>query len=165
MNDEIGKIEDCIGCGFCCWKSMCQAGHRLYPGAELCPALIWNGKRHVCDLMQLPGNLGELYRKELYAREGCCSNLNSWRRMPLEDRTKVKRLSRESLPELFQIFLHCLGKEWISPDVFYLTVSNFCNELKKREYTKEKIEGISKLIIHYLKGNETSFKKDFMGSL
>jgi hypothetical protein len=165
MNDDIGKIKDCVGCGFCCTQAVCSAGQRVYPGAKYCPALKWNGKRHICNLMNLPGILGETYRVELYANEGCCSNLNSWRREPLQDRTKKIEIQQETIPELFQIFLHCLGKEWISPDVLYLTISAFLRELEKKGYSDKKRENIGQLIVHYLKGNESSFKKGFMGSL
>jgi hypothetical protein len=162
--DDIGKIKDCIGCGFCC-QTPCYVSARIYPGAKPCPALKWNGERHVCDLMTLPGSLGAEYRKELYAGDGCCSNLNSWRREPLQDRTKKEEPVMETLPEIFQIFLHCLGREFVSPDVLYLTILSTISELNKRGYTKEKIERISKLINHYLKGEESSFKRSFMGSL
>ena len=162
---NVGNIKKCIGCGFCCIKARCVASQRLYQSAEVCPALKWDGKRHFCDLMFLPGIIGEGYRKELYAGEGCCSNLNSWRTEPLQDRRVSKKTSKEILPKLFQIFLHCLGKEWVSPDVLYLAILAFQRELEKEGLSEEKIGAISKLIVHYLKGNETSFKKDFMGSL
>jgi hypothetical protein len=161
---NIGKIKECIGCGFCC-QTPCGAGARLYPGAKPCPALKWNGERHVCDLMTLPGSLGPEYRKELYAGEGCCSNLNSWRKEPLQDRTKKEEPIMETLPETFQIFLHCLGREFISPDALFMANLSMIGELQKKGYTEEKCKTISKLILHYLKGEESSFKQSFMGSL
>ena len=56
----------------------------------LCPALQWNGQRHVCALMETPGEKGQRAREALYEGAGCSSNLNSWRREPLQDRTVLK---------------------------------------------------------------------------
>ena len=162
--DGIGKIRDCVGCGFCCMQTPCGACLRIYPGAKICPALKWNGKRHYCDLMTLPGNLGAEYRKELYAGEGCCSNLNSWRREPLQDRTQ-KDETEEVIPKIFQVFLHCLGKEFISPDVLYLSIFAFLGELQKGGVPEEKAKAIARKIVYYLKGEQSKFNKDFMGSM
>lgn len=78
----------CKGCGYCCWKAKCWNALREHGyGDEVCPSLKWDGERHVCALMGLPGDEGEAYRKDLFAGEGCCSPNNSWRREPLKDRT------------------------------------------------------------------------------
>ena len=84
------KVKPCVGCGFCCITAKCSAGQRLYPSAKTCPALLWSDEknRYYCDLMSLPGNIGFEYRKELYAGEGCCAGLNSWRN-DIKNRTKI----------------------------------------------------------------------------
>lgn len=74
------KVKECVGCGYCCIKSVCLVSASLHKGFRECPELKWNGFRHVCKLMELLGERGERYRKELYAGEGCCSGLNTWRR-------------------------------------------------------------------------------------
>jgi hypothetical protein len=94
---EMGVIKPCIGCGFCCVQAMCVAGRYLHPELDdqvVCPELHWNGQRHVCLLMEQPGIAGERYRQGLYAGEGCCSNLNSWRREPLKNRCETKEGKR-----------------------------------------------------------------------
>jgi hypothetical protein len=82
----------CMGSGYCCVKAQCQVSLQKHGVQKLCPELDWNGSRHVCKLMLLPGNEGEFYRKGLYAGEGCSSSLNSWRREPLKDRRSLPTL-------------------------------------------------------------------------
>jgi hypothetical protein len=70
----------CVGCGFCCVKSPCALAVNLYDlssfygGATLpCPALSWNGSRHMCaNAVQ--------YGEELNIGKGCRNPLNLWRR-------------------------------------------------------------------------------------
>jgi hypothetical protein len=73
--------KKCIGCGYCCIEARCIASIRLHPSTKECPELRWdeNKNRYVCKLMQLPGDLGAVYRRELYVNAGCCSPLNTWR--------------------------------------------------------------------------------------
>jgi len=86
------KVTPCNGCGYCCTKVPCSASMRLYPGAEICPALIWveDKKMHRCSLMEIGGPVGSAYRKELSAGAGCCANLNSWRK-------DIKRRTRDDI--------------------------------------------------------------------
>jgi hypothetical protein len=114
------KTYECIGCGFCCYKAKCVAGQRLYSSATICPLLLWNGQRYVCDLMSIPGNVGFAYRKELYAGEGCCMNLNTWRQNIKERNEISQKKVKLLIAKEFQIFLYCLGREWLSKDVFIL---------------------------------------------
>lgn len=74
-------VSLCVGCGFCCIKGRCGASLEKDPPTPICPSLIWNekDKRHYCNLCLKPGEKGEFYRKNLYIKAGCCSNLNSWR--------------------------------------------------------------------------------------
>jgi len=114
--------------------------------------------------MQLPGTLGETYRKELYAGEGCCANLNSWRREPLKDRT-VNRVDTYTnpLPPIMQKFLACLGKQWMSSDVIVLAVFAFIEELKKDGVTHEEAVLIGDKCISCIKENRSKMTEGFMG--
>jgi len=158
------NVDECNGCGFCCYKAKCVAAARLYPAAEICPALKWTEekKRYVCDLMQLPGNLGEIYRKELYAGEGCCMNLNTWRKVVQKRREIELEHKTVIIPKIFQMFLASLGREWISQDALYLAIMGFQQNLIKDGYIEEEAKEIGILVAHYLKGNRPSIIKDFM---
>jgi len=157
------KVQPCVGCGHCCITAKCGAAQRLYPAADRCPKLRWDeGEgRYFCELMELPGEVGLAYRKELYAGEGCCQNLNSWR-------LDVKRRDPEEakLPTLdrtFQIFLHCLGREWISSDVYLLTLAAFTDEIEELGHTRQEAEGVARQIMFCLQNNRRSYLKEFMG--
>ena len=161
------KTYECVGCGFCCFKAKCGAAVRLYTSAEICPALEWSEsrKRYICSLMTLPGQLGPEYRKELYAGEGCCMNLNSWRK-DVQKRREIERKNLTSeapvIPKIFQMFLASLGKEWISQDALYLATMRFHEDLITDGYAKEEAKKVTTLVIHYLKSNRPSMIKDFM---
>jgi hypothetical protein len=85
---------ECIGSGFCCMKSQCVfsvAIHGTIKG-KACPELLWNGERHLCNLM-IKGdgrNNPEYYRGSLAEGAGCCSGMNSWRMEPLQDRRHLR---------------------------------------------------------------------------
>jgi len=83
---EALLAAQCMGSGYCCVKAQCQTSLAIHGAQPLCPELGWNGTRHVCKLMLLPGAEGARYREAQYAGEGCSSSLNSWRREPLKDR-------------------------------------------------------------------------------
>lgn len=85
-------MSACIGSGYCCVKVQCSISLAKHGQQKLCPELDWNGKRHVCKLMLLPGKAGARHRADLYEGAGCCSSLNSWRREPLKDRRKLEVL-------------------------------------------------------------------------
>ncbi len=158
------KVFTCVGCGFCCTKAKCAAGQRLYPSADICPALIWSEKdnRYFCNLMLLPGNIGLEYRKELYVGAGCCSNLNSWRK-DIKNRTKIEKKEISSLDPLFQKFLHHLGKEFISSDCFYLALYGLQGELISEGNAIEETKNLMKLIQHNFKNSRSKFNEEFMG--
>jgi len=74
------ELEPCIGCGFCCVSAPCPLAVKMYNlssfygGATLpCPALSWNGKRHMCAN-------AEKHRGQLAIGKGCRTALNPWRR-------------------------------------------------------------------------------------
>ena len=157
------SIKECIGCGFCCTKAKCAAGARLYPTAKgVCPALKWNGTRHVCDLMEIPGALGAQYRKELYAGEGCCMNLNSWRTEPLQDRT-LPVLNDVHIPSIMQKLLAALGREMISGDTLYLAMCQFSALLQQDGMPKETADAYANKCIMYLQNQKSTFVQEFMG--
>lgn len=161
------KVHECIGCGFCCCQAPCDAGIRLYNGAVPCPALEWHDdeKRHKCRLMCLPGNIGRDFRLELYAGAGCCSNLNTWRREPLVNRTKTLKPNsiRNPVQPEMQAFMRCLAREFISGDKISLTLMSFKNELMKMEYSEESAEIFCRHVLECFNQNRTGFMEDFMG--
>jgi len=162
--DDMGPVKECIGCGFCCLKTKCMAGQRLYPSADKCPALRWNGERHTCELMELPGAVGEAYRAELYAGEGCCANLNSWYYEPLRDRTKPKvDQHKNPLPSIMQKFLVALGNQMVSNDVLFLTVSGFGGLLIKDGMSEDEAKLICSRCLELLKGSKNKIFEDFLG--
>lgn len=82
--------DSCIGCGYCCLKAWCAAAQAVHGVVAIlrnnmvCPSLAWNGSRHICLLMT--GEKGDEWKKALGAGIGCSSNMNSWRREPLQKR-------------------------------------------------------------------------------
>lgn len=165
MNEkDIGKIRECVGCGFCCIKSPCDASRRLYPGATRCPQLEWIDDKYRCGLMLIQGPVGAGYREELYAGAGCCSGLNSWRQNVIRRDPPDKKLNLEnSLDKVFQIFLKSLSRQFISGDTITLTLADMEVSLERLGYSREKIENIYKLIILAFKNNQSSFMSEFMG--
>jgi len=165
FSDNI-SVSVCCGCGFCCLKAKCDAAVRLYPTAKICPQLNWSDEdgRYNCGLMQLPGSVGLAYRQELHAGEGCCSNLNTWR-------TNVKNrhpVDNASLPltidPMFQLFLNCLGKEWMNGDVIVLLLSAFALKLiNHMDMTEDEATRIANLVGQYMQNSRPSYMNDFMG--
>ena len=77
---NIKEPEPCIGCGFCCVNTPCPLAVKMYNLSSFyggvtasCPALSWNGKRHMCAN-------AEQYGGQLAIGEGCRASFNSWRR-------------------------------------------------------------------------------------
>ena len=81
----MDKRNECIGCGFCCWKTPCARGAMVYGTSAPCGGLVWDGTRHWCQLAI--DNL-EMMTEMIHIGAGCCSSMNSWRHEPLQDRTK-----------------------------------------------------------------------------
>jgi hypothetical protein len=158
-------MSECVGCGYCCIKTQCDASRRLYGVVDLCPQLSWveDKKRYVCELMMLPGDLGISYRKQLYAGEGCCSSLNDWRR-DVKKRFKIEvSPNYNPLPDYFQVFLKCLAGNFMSSDVMALTLAQMASELKKRDYSQSQIDDLLIHIQRSFSQNRHSFMEDFMG--
>ena len=93
---ELRTIS-CIGCGFCCRKSLCWFGHSESV-KDPCSHLYWSGEKWRCFLIE---NDPKIY-KNLGAGEGCCANLNTYQRfryVPTPDDLKdeeatLKRVTR-----------------------------------------------------------------------
>ena len=82
-------MKDCIGCGYCCRKSVCvlvQLKYDVTPD-QSCPGLIWDGVRHWCEFVLNTLEKGDIsVALELSIGKGCCSPLfNTWRK-ELKDR-------------------------------------------------------------------------------
>ena len=160
-------VSPCVGCGHCCITAPCWVAQRLYgAGVKECPGLLWDPKqkRYVC-FQCIQDVVGKDYREELYIGKGCCSNLNDWRRDVKPRREKDSPKIAVTLDPLFQKFLHCMGKEWISGDKVSLIIHSLKSQLKREERPVDEIEAISKLIVHYLKGQRRSYIDDFMGGI
>lgn len=161
-------VKECVGCGFCCSTALCDAAVRLYGRVALpCPALKWDGTKNRCELMALPGNLGEWYRKNLYAGEGCCSNLNSWRREPLKDRTKPEPVvsTKVVVPSMMQYLLTALSRQFISGDTWYLGLVNFSDMLVKNGYTEDEAKQVVSKCVHLIRNQRSNFIDSFTGSV
>ena len=158
-------MHKCVGCGYCCIKTPCDAARRLYGTIKECPQLIWDDQtsRYNCGLMIIPGLIGEGYRQELHAGAGCCCGMNTWRK-DVKKRTGIEASTNlNPLPKLLQIFIKCLALENISSDVMFLLLGRMKINLKNDGYSSEEINTILKNIIHSFQGNRNSFQKEFMG--
>lgn len=167
--DVMGD-RDCIGCGFCCVKAPCVASVLLYRESSPCPALTWDeeNQRHWCELGLFPGPLGEFYRQEMYMGipGGCSSNLNSWRKEPLQDRTKklLDNWLRNPIPKLMQVFLKSIANEpLINMMCIDQAVNRFAVELVEDGYDDETIDIYKKWIQHFLRANRNETFRGFMG--
>jgi len=69
-------VHRCVGCGYCCLKTMCTVGmDRHGKWKKRCPYLIWEGDKYRCQLVQ-----DEVVGwREITVGMGCPSGLNSWR--------------------------------------------------------------------------------------
>ena len=157
------KIKPCVGCGYCCIKTPCDASRRLYPNATICPQLIWTENRYVCGLMQLSGIVGESYRKELYAGEGCCCGLNSWRHDIKKRVPEMERSSLNPLPKLLQMFVISLAKEFVNSDTIFLILLDFKKQMENEKYDPEEIDSIMKTMSHLFSNGRHPMIKNFMG--
>jgi len=146
-NDSLKK-SPCIGCGFCCFKGKCVPGHILYPSTEICPALKWNenDKRYICQIMTIPGKIGEEFKKEMCAGIGCCMNLNGWRKEVKKREQITEAKVKELFNPIFKLFLKHLGNQNLNG-----IVEKLVDELKKDEYcSEEEANKIGDLILLYL---------------
>ena len=128
-------MSDCVGCGFCCSKSICIAGltyHKISDQTQydICPSLKWvdSENRHMCDLIYSmpPGTLKDDYMRELAIGAGCCMGLNDWRGK-VKDRTQYNQTKYHNpLPVLMQKFINIIP---LYPLAVPINESNFCFNL------------------------------------
>ena len=174
LESEIGPIKDCVGCGFCCSKAVCSVGLRVYSNREYCPGLTWNPstQRHFCTLAKLPGEIGRRYREELHIGQGCCANLNSWRKTQIVDRSyaayeeskKQNRQMANPIPAEFQVFFDQLGREFISGDAIVLALSATSKRLvDELDWQPQRAELWAKQVLHHTKQSKSNFMEGFMG--
>jgi len=158
------EVKECVGCGYCCMKTPCDVSRRLYPGATVCPQLIWSDKkeRYICGLMSIKTSLGEEYKKELHAGTGCCCSLNSWRN-DVKKRVSIEATYVNPIPTVMQMFLKALTCQFISWDVIFLTLNHMKNDMLERGYDKSEVDNIIQGIIYIFTNNRSSFTKEFMG--
>lgn len=88
---------ECIGCGYCCRKAPCHLAVQAFfewtkidlntLNAHLiweehgCPSLEWDGERWRCGLfVHADKELQPVIGESLSLGEGCCANLNTYRR-------------------------------------------------------------------------------------
>jgi len=157
--------RDCVGCGYCCIKTPCDASRRLYPGARRCPQLTWieNEHRYKCGLMMIAGPVGQGYRAELYAGAGCCSGLNSWRNDVKERDHLDMDFSWNPLDPVFQSFIKSLSQNFISSDSISLTILGMTTDLQNKGYSEREIDYIKANITHIFTQNSSKFSKEFIG--
>ena len=155
---------ECVGCGYCCMKTPCDAARRLYAGAKICPQLLWLDGRYECGLMKIAGLVGEGYRKELSAGAGYCSSLNSWR---MDVKPRMVYDARSGTPNIdpeFQVFLKCWASEFVSSDKIQLVLAKMQQALiEQKNYGEDEAALTIHIIMHHIESNRHSFMKEFMG--
>ena len=156
-------MTECVGCGFCCLKAKCDAAMRIHPSATRCPELAWNGKRYVCHLATLPGQLGFDYREELHIGAGCCCAMNTWR-LDVKNRNEVQNTIQNPVPQELQLFARSLVEQMITGDVIFLTLSSFQQKLVETcGYTEDNAKEYCSSLYRLMKENRSSFDEGFMG--
>jgi len=161
------KTTPCVGCGYCCVKVTCTAGiEKFGVNKKPCQGLIWNDKdgRHWCKLGIGNDQAAHFYRNYLHMGAGCSSTLfNDWR-TNIRDRTKSVSQPTSvisPIPPIMQVFLKCLAKQFVSPDVLYNTLVDFKREMSRTEIGEEKYEQIELEIKRCFDQNRQSFMKEF----
>lgn len=77
---EKKEYPKCVGCGYCCLKTMCLIGLLAHGTFEKrCPYLFWQEKqkRYRCSLVPDMTTHG---KESLGIGAGCPSSLNDWRK-------------------------------------------------------------------------------------
>ena len=158
-------MAECVGCGYCCIKTPCDASRRLYPGAKTCPQLVWHDdlNRYMCGLMMIAGPVGDGYRAELHAGAGCCCSLNTWRKDVKRREPQLNRTAINPIPEIMQVFIQSVSKEFMSSDKMILATHHMASQLIESGYAEQEVETIKNSIMHIFNENRSSFMRDFMG--
>jgi hypothetical protein len=84
MNEIFEEVSPCVGCGYCCQRSLCEFALEFVddsvPEGE-CPFLYRDGDRFKCALADHPP-----WAERLCIGEGCCSGMNGRRLKIIEER-------------------------------------------------------------------------------
>jgi len=93
MKDDRDTVtRPCKGCGYCCHKAMCAPGVMLVGKMERhCPGLYWDSSENKYRCAYAKNN--NTFAAAIWAGEGCCSPLNSWRK-------DVRKRSYEEIQEI-----------------------------------------------------------------
>jgi len=167
------KPRPCIGCGHCCVTATCEFGLRQFGNQHLddketCPALVWDGKRHICDYMvneRFTDALRERIKDTLHAGAGCCQGLNSWRREPLQDRTvkNVKKEFQSNIPPIMQKFIAALAGQFISGDCMAIILIQFKHMLENDGMPVDEVDNLVNEIKFKFSQGRSSMSEALMG--
>lgn len=154
----------CVGCGYCCMKAPCGVAVRLHgTGLSRCPHLKWKGSRYVCLLMVGDSEVAREYRRELFAGIGCCSGMNSWRKDVKPRRGEEKISFNNPLSKEMQLFLRCLGMQFVSGDTIYLACTVMKQKLVGEGWEESRANHYTWSIWQAFIGNQSKSSKEFMG--
>ena len=124
---DSSHVKECVGCGYCCRQAPCALANRIYDAVDKCPALIWDGKRYWCKIIQHP-IIGPKHKEELAIGAGCCSPMFNQDRTnipPPKEDSNIYQLSHE-----MQIVIFSFAREWISSEVIWLALDRAAKDLK-----------------------------------
>jgi len=77
MSDEY---PPCIGCGYCCMKSLCMLGSIKYGYKTPCPSLVLKDGRYWCgEVLSADDERRPVIERDLAINAGCCSSMNTQR--------------------------------------------------------------------------------------
>jgi hypothetical protein len=89
--ERHAKEYPCVGCGYCCRKTLCWEGQKTHPhiegGQGPCPELVQDeaNERYWCGLLKKAvGDERNRIAGSLFIGTGCCSSLNSDRERILQ---------------------------------------------------------------------------------
>ncbi len=84
FDEKDYQAPSCVGSGYCCKKAPCMLGVQLHGLVAPCPSLVFddNKRRYMCgEIVSARGERLELLKRELAIGAGCCSPLNSDRKL------------------------------------------------------------------------------------
>lgn len=77
------QYAPCIGCGYCCKKTPCILGVKLFGMVKPCAGLVFKDGRYWCKpVLEAKGADQKRLTENLYIGAGCCSPMNSDRLSP-----------------------------------------------------------------------------------
>ena len=131
--------KPCVGCSACCRKAPCGVAQRVHGPVKKCPSLKYRDGRYICALCELPGELGERYREELYVGAGCCMSLFN------QDRDNIpppepEMIGKKLHPQC-RTLLRALGHGWLSGDALWLAINDASRELGK-DWAQEALDAL-----------------------